>query len=94
MRLYQRRATDHRALVLEVIATTPEIATRAEFNINSISAMVSSLKHEGLIAVREDGTLFVTPLGLEWLNKAAFDRALPAPHTKRPGRRKKKVEQK
>lgn len=102
--MMQRRATDHRAIVLEVIATTPEVATRAavqaevarntardEFSINAISAMVSELRRQGMIAVREDATLFVTPLGLEYLSKAAFDRALPEPY-KKPGRKKKLAE--
>jgi predicted transcriptional regulator len=96
-----RRATDHRALVLEVIATIPTAATRAavqkevasmsdlsEFNVNAISAMVSTLMREGLIGRKEDGTLFVTIVGLDWLSFGRFDRALPAPHT-RPGRKKK-----
>jgi predicted transcriptional regulator len=95
-RLY---ATDHRALVLEVVATTPTIATREAVqneiagmkmfdNKNAISAMVSALLREGLIGRREDNTLFVTESGMRWLSEADFTRALPAPHT-RPGRRKK-----
>lgn len=97
----KRRATDHRALVLEVVATTPVAATRDavqkevaimsprdEFNVNAISAMVSTLLREGLIGRRDDGTLFVTQRGFEWLREGDFTRALPAKH-ERPGRRKK-----
>lgn len=95
-----RRATDHRALVLEVVATIPEAATRDaiqheafryrtddRFGMNQISAMVSHLLRQGLIARREDATLFITGLGLDWLKNAMFDRSLPEPHT-RPGRRR------
>jgi hypothetical protein len=98
----QRRATDHRALVLEVVATIPQAASREavqkevlvnrtddRFDHNQISAMVSRLLTEGLIGRRDDGTLFVTALGFEWLRKADFTRELPAPHTK-PTRSKKK----
>lgn len=97
----ERRATDHRALVLEVVATIPSAATRdavqkevlanktdERFGANQISAMVSTLLKEGLIGRRDDGTLFVTATGFEWLRGADFTRALPAPHEK-PSRRKK-----
>lgn len=97
----QRRATDHRAIVLEVVATIPTTATRdavqaevarenrqSDFNKDAISAMVSTLRKEGLIGVRDDGTLFVTELGFTWLRTAAFDLPLPGPYTK-PGRRKR-----
>lgn len=99
-----RRATDHRSLVLNVAATTPAAATRAavqdevvreaakvgnfEFHLNAVSAMVSELLREGLLGTRDDGTLFVTQYGLDWLQNADFTRALPAPHTK-PGRKKR-----
>jgi predicted transcriptional regulator len=98
---HMRRATDHRALVLEVVATIPVAATRdavqkevallskaGGFAVNAISAMVSTLLREGLIGRRDDETLFVTQIGFDWLANADFTRALPAPH-ERPGRRKK-----
>ena len=98
----QHRATDHRALVLEVVATTPNAATREavtkeveanrtddRFRYNQIAAMISHLLQEGLIGRREDGTLFVTAPGFEWLRDGDFTRQLPAPHTK-PKRSKKK----
>src|SRR3954465_2359783 len=94
-KLVERRATDHRALVLEVVATTPSAATRKaieaevlanrtdeRFGHNQIAAMVSSLLRFGLIGRREGSTLLVTTLGLEWLQAADFTRELPAPHTK------------
>lgn len=100
---HYRRATDHRAIVLEVVATIPVAATRdavqkeveaeatkmaySGFHKNAVSAMVSELLREGLIGRKEDGTLFVTSLGLDWMVNASFDRALPSPHTK-PKRKK------
>lgn len=99
----ERRATDHRALVLEVVATIPSSATRqavqretlkertdGSFGANQISAMVSTLLRDGLIGRRDDATLFVTAMGFEWMRSADFTRALPAPH-ERPSRRKKQV---
>lgn len=99
---WSRRATDHRALVLEVVATTPSAATRdavqrevlankidEAFAANQISAMVSTLLKEGLIGRRDDGTLFVTQVGFEWLRSADFTRALPPPGAPRPSRKKK-----
>lgn len=88
-----RRATDHRALVLEVVATTPVVATREavqsevaglsnDFHRDAISAMVSTLLRDGLLGRRDDGTLFVTAIGMDWLTHGEFDRALPKPHTK------------
>lgn len=96
-----RRATDHRALILEVVATIPISATRAAvqeealreakgsgFHVNAISAMVSHLLSQGLLGTRDDATLFVTLYGMEWLTNADFTRALPAEHS-RPGRKRK-----
>lgn len=96
-----RRATDHRAVVLEEIATAPYAATRdavqaqvakagyKEFHKDAISAMVSELLRIGLVGRKEDGTLFLTTAGLEWLTHGDFTRPLPPPHIK-PNRRGKK----
>lgn len=98
-----RRASDHRALVLEVVATAPYSATRDaiqdevaklsqphDFGPLLISAMVSSLLAGGLLGRKEDGTLFITQHGLDYLKHAAFDRKLPEPGIERPGRWGKK----
>lgn len=95
MKEHRRRATDHRALVLEVVATTPDKATRDavqrevlrcrtddRFGVNQISAMVSTLLREGLLGRRDDDSLFVTSVGLDWLHHATFDLPLPKPYTK------------
>lgn len=105
MKKQLRRATDHRALVLEVVATIPVAATRAavqeeilreakgtSFHVNAISAMVSHLLSQGLLGTRDDSTLFVTLYGMEWLAGGDFTRSLPREHTK--PKRKKRGERK
>lgn len=93
----KHRATDHRAIVLESVATSPAAASIDTIKAdaaaigwthnNQISAMVSNLLHIGLLGRSESG-LFVTKLGMEWLLTGRFDRALPAPYTK-PKRKRK-----
>jgi hypothetical protein len=97
----RRRYTDHRAAVLEEIATAPYVATRdavqkavmkmgmQEFHANAVSAMVSELLRVGLVGRKEDGTLFLTQVGLDILQHGDFTRPLPAEHEK-PNRRGKK----
>lgn len=100
-----RRATDHRAIVLEEIATAPYVATRdavqaavakagyREFHANAVSAMVSELLRIGLIGMKEDRTLFLTQSGLEWITKGDFTRPLPG-FIERPARRGRKYPRK
>lgn len=101
-RQWHRRASDHRALVLEVVATAPYATHRAavqeevaklsqphDFGPLQISAMVSSLLSAGLLGTREDKTLFITQHGLDWITTAAFDRKLPEPGIPRPRRKRK-----
>lgn len=101
-----RRATDHRAIVLEEIATAPYVATRdavqkqvakaagyQEFHANAVSAMVSELLRIGLVGMKEDKTLFLTTSGLEWITKGDFTRPLPG-FIERPRRRGKKYPRK
>lgn len=103
MKARRRRATDHRAAVLEVVATTPAAATRAavqreaigvvgdgRFGANQASAMVSTLLALGLLGTRDDGTLFVTARGLDYLTTAAFDLPPPPPYTKPNSRKRTK----
>lgn len=89
-------ATDHRAFVLESVATNPQPVQEAilkdcigpDFPRKSVQAMLWQLAHEGLISRRsEDGVYSLTYTGLYWLQQARFDKALPSPHT-----RKRKVE--
>lgn len=94
-----RRATDHRALVLESVATSPTPATLdsiaadchgadPSYTRKLVAAMVWWLVRVGLLG-RTGDSYFLTKAGLEWLTTGRFDRALPAPHT-RPGARRKK----
>ena len=96
MNRHFRRATEHRTLVLESVATSPsnpttnEIANDCEgpdFSRNNVSTMVSTLRREGLLGVNDDGRHFLTQLGLDWLQRARFDRALPE-FAERPRSRK------
>jgi len=90
-------ATDHRALVLESVATSPLgtlagiisdcTAVDASFTPKKIGAMVWWLRRIGLIQLNDFGRYTLTKLGLEWLTDGRFDRALPKDHT-RPGARK------
>lgn len=86
------KATDHRAVVLESVATCPEACTMdhivrdstgPDFIPRNILTMVYQLAKEGLLARREDRSFFITTLGLAWLTHGCFDRALPAHHTRR-----------
>ncbi|MDZ4344095.1 MAG: hypothetical protein U1E51_16875 [Candidatus Binatia bacterium] len=93
-------ATDHRAKVLEAVATNPGIATHDEivrdcldedFDRNKILKMVLQLRKEGLIG-RADSVAghFITRAGLEYLTGGQFDRGLPCPHERPNGRGKRK----
>ncbi len=93
----RRSATDHRALVLESVATSPRAtldAIRADctaalpsFTEKKVDAMVWWLRRVGLINRGEDGVHVLTKTGLEWLTSGRFDRALPE-YAERPGARK------
>lgn len=96
-----RRWTDHRAAVLEEVATAPYTTTRAavqaavlkmgysDFHKDSISAMVSRLLSDGYLGMKEDQTLFITAVGLECLTHGDFTKPLPG-FRERPGRQGKK----
>ncbi len=89
-------ATDHRALVLESVATNPRATldaivadctgADAAFTANKVGSMVWWLRREGLINL-QDGVHHMTKAGLDYLTEARFDRAVPVEHT-RPGARK------
>lgn len=95
----RRRASDHRALVLEAVATSPESPSEAQivadcngpdFDRPKILSMVRLLRMEGLIGLSSpSGGHFITVVGLNYLTTARFDRGLPAPHT-RPGRKRRR----
>lgn len=90
-------ATDHRAVVLESIATSPWLATHdsiaadcvsTEFTRKSVMTMLNQLQREGLVG-RVDPGFFVTRAGFSWLTEGRFDRKLPE-YAERPGSRKPK----
>lgn len=95
----KRRATDHRALVLEAVATAPfrpsiESIIRdcvgPDFTRAVVKSMVWQLRREGLIGLDTSGTShFITKAGLDYLTDGRFDRALPQPGTPRPRRRRR-----
>jgi len=91
-------ATDHRALVLESVATNPfrpsmESIVRdcigLDFKSNVVKAMIYQLRREGLVGLGSSGTdHFITKAGLDWLTQGRFDRALPGFHNRASRRRK------
>lgn len=93
----RKHATDHRALVLESVATAPRSnmsQVRADcvgvnFPKHSVEVMVYQLLREGLLQRAEDGTLALTSAGLEWFAYGRFDKALPT-YAERPGARKRR----
>jgi hypothetical protein len=97
MKRNQKWATDHRALVLESVATSPAPATVDTIRRDAVSddfpravvdSMIWQLRKEGLIARRDDSSYHVTQAGLDWLTTGRFDRPLPELGTPRPGARK------
>jgi hypothetical protein len=93
----QRAATDHRALVLEAVATSPTRPTVAlivkdcagtDFKPTSVNTMVWYLRKNGFIGLDDKGQHFITTVGLDYLVSARFDRELPSEH-KRPHSKKK-----
>jgi hypothetical protein len=93
----QKWATDHRALVLESVATAPRGATRPSviedcvgegFTRSMVLVMLWQLKREGLVG-ESDEVLFLTRAGFDWLTQGRFDRPLPEPGHPRPGARKR-----
>ena len=99
MRAKRKWATDHRAVVLEEVATHPGVATDRSiikacstdnFPTQAVGSMIWILRKEGLIARGDDGGNFITRAGLDWLTTGRFDRALPAPHERPNARGRKK----
>lgn len=98
-RRHRRRATDHRRVVLESVATHPAIPFTSDiiadcqgpdYTPHMIESMIWQLGHEGLIEMRTDlGGYRITQLGLDWLTNGRFDQAIPKPH-KRPGTRRRR----
>lgn len=99
----KRHATDHRGLVLESIATSPNPelqsihsdCTSSTFPKKSVDAMVWVLCREGLVnrVNQPNGnvTHHLTKTGFDYLASGHFDRKLPEPHT-RPNRRARRKE--
>lgn len=96
----RKRATDHRALVLESVATNPKGASERlivadcadpAFPVEAVKSMIWQLRKEGLIARDEAGTgHHITKAGLDYLAQAAFDRGLPPLGAPRLKARKRK----
>lgn len=82
-------ATDHRAVVLESVATQsfPTISsiihdcTSHDFTEKNVKTMLWQLVREGLI-IKVGSHFMITQSGLDWLRHGRFTRALPAPHTR------------
>ena len=94
----KRWATDHRALVLESVATSPRPATTAtivadcasaDFSKHSVGSMIWWLRREGLLGRGDGDAHFVTAAGLEWLTSGRFDRKLPEPHVRLKARKQR-----
>jgi hypothetical protein len=92
----KRKATEHRALVLEEIATAPEGATiksvctaltNEAFPYHSVWTMVWQLRKEGLVGMGSEGYLHLTEFGVAYLYQTDFTRKL-AEFTERPKARK------
>lgn len=88
-------ATDHRAVVLESIATSPYLATnatvckdcmRVDFSHKNVLTMINTLWRAGLVGRIEQG-YFLTRAGFEWLTEGRFDQELPR-YAERPKSRK------
>ena len=97
MRAYKRRATDHRALVLESVATNPSGASKKDivsdceapdFTPPMIDSMIWQLRKEGLIGRDDKNGHFITQAGLNYLRIAAFDLQPPPMGLPRPKARK------
>jgi hypothetical protein len=95
-----KRATDHRALVLEAVATAPTRPTCAaiiidcadtDFTPKTVRVMAWTLRRDGLLGLDEHGGYFITRAGLDYLTHARFDRKIPAPHTRPRSRKRGRV---
>ena len=94
------KATEHRVLVLEEVATAPEGATikstttalsNEAFPYHSVWNMIWQLRKEGLLGMGEEGYLHLTEFGMTYLYTQDFSRKLPEFAERSKARRKKKV---
>lgn len=94
---HRRRATDHRAIVLESVATNPTGASEAnitadcqasDFTRRMVKAMIWQLRKEGLIGRDDAQGHFITQAGLNYLTSARFDVTPPPMGLPRPGARR------
>lgn len=106
-KVVERRATEHRALVLEAVATSPHPATLAsivrdctlvdkDFKPGPIKSMTDWLWREGLLAKsypmgRELPHFTITTEGLMWLTQGRFDIKVME-YAPRPKARKRRKE--
>ena len=98
MRANRRKATEHRALVLESVATAPGGATMESvqkdcvghaFNKHAVYAMLWQLCREGLVGRNSDNTYFLTTAGLDRIQYGDFTQKVPE-YAPRPKARKRK----
>lgn len=96
---HARRATEHRLLVMEAVATCPEQCSletikkdcsSADFPSHSVVVMVWQLCREGLLGRSEESYYFLTEFGLAYLYAADFTRGLPEYAPRPKARRKRK----
>ena len=91
-------ATDHRAAVLESVATSPTPPNTAQITADSRSiapdlnrknaqTMLSTLRRKGMVGMNENGTHFLTSAGFDYLTNGSFDKPLPT-YAERPGSRR------
>lgn len=92
----RRKATEHRALVLESVATAPGGATSAsvqrdcvghDFNKHAVAVMLWQLRREGLVGRDDEDKYFLTTTGLERIQYGDFTRSVPE-FAERPKARK------
>jgi hypothetical protein len=92
-------ASDHRALVLESVASEPGLSTLKTvlkdcegpaFPHTAVASMLWWLCHIGLLDRTNLGVYIVTDQGFIWLEKASFKFPLPELGKARPGARRKK----
>lgn len=99
MKANRRKATEHRALVLESVATAPGGATADSvckdcvghaFNRHAVYAMLWQLRREGLVGRDDKDTYFLITAGLERIQYGDFTRSLPEYAPRPRARRKQK----
>lgn len=95
---HRKLATEHRALVLESVATSPNATKQAifadcvshSFTKDAADVMIWQLRRIGLIGRSDSDTYFITKAGLDYLQSADFTRIVPEFAPRPKARRKAK----